>query len=122
MTDEPRPLTEADRVDAFRRATGNTCGAEDRWAERAARGRTDDELRADLEYEIGWGSSSGGDSPSLDFRSSGLRIWASWIHVCPANHGKPIFQGAATVRMAREVYGIKDPTDTQMGLFEATAP
>jgi len=30
---------------------------------------------------------------------------------------KPTFQGAATVAMAREVYGICDPDEKQLSLF-----
>jgi len=30
---------------------------------------------------------------------------------------KPIFQGMATVKMAREIYQIADPTDAQISLL-----
>lgn len=54
---------------------------------------------------------------SSTVQAAGLKIWADWNCAAPDVTGKPIFQGAATIRMAREVHGIKDPTDTQMALF-----
>ena len=54
---------------------------------------------------------------SLAFQAAGLKIWADWNTVVPDRDRKPIFQGAATIRMAREVYGIIDPTDAQMALL-----
>lgn len=91
---QPRELSHEDKLYAFRRATNGFSQSEGRWKERAERGLTDEELKAALEYELGiYGGSGGPGDMSLTF------------------------QAAATIRMAREVYGIKDPTDTQMALF-----
>ena len=85
---------------------------------RAERGLTDEELKTALEYELGiYGGSGGPGDMSLAFQAAGLKIWADWNTVVPDRYCKPIFQGAATIRMAREVYGIKDPTDAQMALL-----
>ncbi len=78
---------------------------------------TDAELAATLERYLGiFGGSSGGGEPHVTYQGSGLKIWGSWgIH----NHHttKPVFQGAATLRMARAVYGIRDSRDQQLTLF-----
>jgi hypothetical protein len=51
----------------------------------------------------------------ISYQGSGLKIW---VDRCIGSHrGKPILAGAATVAMARAVYGIKDPTDRQMTLL-----
>jgi len=112
-----RPLTEADKREGFIRATGGFAHAEQRWAERAARGMTDAELADALAFELGiFGGSSGPDSLSLVYQGAGLKIWISWRI---QNHltAKPVFEGKRTITMARHVYGIKDPADTQLALF-----
>jgi len=115
---EHRPLTQADKLYAFKKATNGFSQAEGRWKERAERGLTDDELKAALECELGiYGGSGGPGDMSLTFQAAGLKIWADWNTVAPDRYCKPIFQGTATIRMAREVYVIKDPTDAQMALF-----
>lgn len=46
----------------------------------------------------------------------GLKIWGSWQGI---NHvqDRPLFEGRATIAMAREVYGIRDPADRQMSFL-----
>ena len=84
--------------------------AADRWAQRAARGLTDDQLTEALRYELGifGGSSAYGDCPALTYQGAGLKIWAGWEF---QNHvtTKPTFQGAATIAMARQVYDYFHP-------------
>ena len=78
---------------------------------------TDEELGSALEWVLGiWGGSCGPGDLDVSFQGSGLRIWASWAI---RNHrkDKPLFAGAATIAMAREVYGIANPQDRQMRLF-----
>lgn len=112
-----RPLTEADKREGFIRATGCHSGAEQRWAERAVSGLTDKALAEALAFELGiLGGSGGPNRLSLTYQGSRLKIWISWeVH----NHVtmKPTYEGARTIAMARHVYGIKEPGDTQLALF-----
>ena len=92
--------------------------AASRWQQRAAQGRTDAQLWADLEYEIAiMGGSHGPGRMNIVFQQSGLKIWASWDTILPDREERPLFQGWATVKKARAVYGIADPTDPQGALF-----
>lgn len=113
-----RPLSQDDKLRAFRKATCSMEGAADRWAQRAARGLTDDELTHALRYELGifGGCSAYRDCPALTFQANGLKIWAAWEWPDHVN-SKPVFQGRATLDMARQVYGIRDPADKQLALF-----
>lgn len=112
-----RTLTDADKRDGLIRATGSFSGAEQRWAERAARGMSDDELAEALAFELGiFGGSGGPSQMSLTFQGAGLKIWISWeTH----NHVtmKPTFEGKGTIAMARLVYGVNDPADRQLALW-----
>ena len=88
-----------------------------RWAERTAKGLTDEQLADALRYEIGiYGGFGGPDMLSVSYQGAGLKIRASW-----ETHNTvtevPVFQGAATIATAREVYGIRDPQDKQLALF-----
>lgn len=118
-TPDPEPLVigEAERVAGFRKATCGTAGAASRWQERAAKGMSDAELAAALVHEIGiFGGSSSPDGLSLTYQAAGLKIWIGW-EIQNTHKQPPVFQGAATVAMARLVYGIKDPADKQLALF-----
>lgn len=113
-----RPLTETEKREGFMRATGGISRSKERWAEHAARGMTDAELAEALAYEIGiFGGSGGPGTLNLTFQGAGLKIWISWES---HNHVtmKPAFEGKATIAMARHVYGIKDPADKQLSLFD----
>ena len=84
----------------FRAAACGMAGAATRWRERAAKGMSDDELAKALASEIGiFGGRSSPDGISLTYQGAGLKIWNS------------------TMAMAREVYWIKDPADSQLALF-----
>jgi len=113
-----RTLSKEDKLLVFRKATCSMEGAADRWAQRAARGLTDDELTDALRYELGifGGSSAREDVPALTFQANGLRIWAAWEF---PNHvkDKPLFQGRSTMDMARLVYGIRNPEAKQLSFF-----
>ncbi|MEI9904730.1 MAG: hypothetical protein WDN06_12740 [Asticcacaulis sp.] len=77
---------------------------------------TDRELEAALKETLGiMGGSGGPGELDILYQGAGLKIWAGW-EVCGIRD-KPVFQGAATIRMAREVYSIHQPGDTQLALF-----
>ncbi len=79
---------------------------------------TDTELAAALERILGimGGGSSRTNCPAFAYAGSGLRIWASW-GILPDMQDTPVFSGAATIRMAREVYRITDPSNPQLAMF-----
>jgi len=108
------PLTPDEKHEAFCRATRFFV---ERYAEEIAQGMTDIQLETALKNYLGiFGGSCGPGSLDITYQGAGLKIWASReIH----NHvlEKPIFEGMATVRMARELYKIADPADTQLPLF-----
>jgi hypothetical protein len=112
-----RELTAEDRLHAFMRATGGYERSAKRWAQLARTGLTDEELAKALAFEIGiLGGSGGPEELSITYQGAGLKIWAGWEifnHVTE----KPIFEGRSTIAMAREVYGIRDPSDTQLSFF-----
>lgn len=113
-----KALTVEEKRYAFLKATGGCHAAgRERWAEHARTGMTDEELTASLSRALGiFGGSGGPNCFHIVHQGSGLKIWASRE---VTNHvtTPPLFAGAATVAMAREVYGIADPTDNQMCLF-----
>lgn len=78
---------------------------------------TDEQLGTALEHALGiFGGSGGPDQPSVTFKGAGLDIWGGWSVI---NHvtSAPLFSGTATIAMAREVYGIKDPDKDQLSLL-----
>jgi len=112
--DQDRALTEADKVMIFKLATASLPR---RYREAIKTGMSNEELSNALQSVLGiFGGSGGPGRPSISFTGSGLRIWGGWRTV---NHvsEKPLFSGKATIAMARQVYGIKDPNNKQMDLF-----
>lgn len=110
----PRPLTGADKVEAFKTATRNL---PKRFEQEIQNGLTDEALKEMLCSVMGiYAGTCGAGRMSVCWQSSGLKIWAAW-HVVNTVREKPIFAGKATLAAARNVYGIKEPGDTQMGLF-----
>ena len=87
------------------------------YGDRFASGMNDAELKAALEQVLGiFGGSGGPGRLSVCFKGAGLRIWGgrhSFNHV----EEKPLFSGASTIAMAREVYGIANPELEQMTLL-----
>lgn len=81
------------------------------------KGMSDTELEAALVRSLGiFGGSGGPGKPSVSYQGSGLKIWGAWETI---NHVEtdPLFQGKTTLKMAREIYKISDPTKKQMDLF-----
>lgn len=109
-----RALTRHDKEQAFIKATRHFPA---RYAERIALGMDDDELATALRDYLGiFGGSGARGEIDITYQGAGLKIWASWDipnHVLDA----PIFEGADTVKMARHIYDIPDPTNCQMALF-----
>ncbi|MEP4151309.1 MAG: hypothetical protein ABJL73_08390, partial [Lentilitoribacter sp.] len=73
-------------------------------------GMTDEELYQYLSDNLPDGSSCGPGVISKETNPSGLRIYATWNSIAA---GKPEFlisQGMATVKRARMLYGIEDPS------------
>ena len=118
MTDESPPLTPDEKLWAFRRATNAMSGSDRRWAERVRTGVTDEQLADALKYELGevagfYGHDNG---VNVECEGNGQKIWAS--HGMPHRHtATPMCQGPATLRLAREIYGIADPDEKQGRLF-----
>lgn len=107
-------LSPGEKADAFRRATS---GFVDRFAKQIDKGMTDADLESALKSYLGiFGGSGGPDCIDISFQGAGLKIWASHdVH----NHvtAKPIFEGRTTLRMARQIYDISDPSDKQLPLL-----
>jgi len=68
---------------------------------------------ADAGGQLGRG---GPDCISVAYQGAGLKIWASWSYPNIVTD-RPLFQGRATVSMAREIYRIPDPANRQQSLF-----
>ena len=107
-------LSYADKRTAFEIATSALL----RWfGDELVNGATDDQLHAFLEKVLGIaGGSCGPGRISVSYRGSGLRIWAGWDHPNEVRD-EPIFAGSQTISMAREVYGIPDPSAQQLALI-----
>ena len=118
MNDHPSELTEDDKLNAFLAAVTCMQGATERWAERSALGLNDEELAAALAYELGTAGGSCGFSqrPNINYQQAGLKIWVSWISNLPMRE-EPVFQGQHTIKTARRVFEINDPSDRQISLF-----
>lgn len=110
----PRPVTALDLRAVVSRCTRNLARL---YSDAIARGMTDDELGKALEHVIGimGGSSARDNCPSIAYAGAGLRIWAHWDW--PDMRHKPVLEGARTIAMAREIYGIADPSNSQLDLF-----
>lgn len=109
-----RPLTRADKREAFERATRSLISW---YGEEVAEGVTDERLAELLSKALGiFGGSGGPNEISLAFQGAGLKIWASWDTINNVTD-KPIFKGQETIKMAREVYKIPDPSDDQAQLL-----
>jgi hypothetical protein len=117
--DEPpvTPPLKHEEIDfGFRRATTGFSGGRERWAERAKNGLTDEQLAEVLKRETGiFGGQCGPNALGIAYQGSGLKIWID--RGIGSMRRKPVLQGAATVKMARVVYGIRDPDDKQMSLL-----
>jgi hypothetical protein len=110
------PLTHEEKLWAFRQATNSIENARARWLERAESGMSDSDLAQALEYELGiFGGRYGPNGLSLIYKGNGLKIWVG--RGSARSDGPPVYAGALSIAMAREMYGIKEPGDTQMSLL-----
>ncbi len=110
----PPTLSEQDRIAVFKLATK---GLVHWYHGKFKSGMTDNELKKALEEALGiFGGSGGRKRLSVSHKGAGLCIWGGWHSI---NHvkEKPLFSGAATIAMAREVYGIADPKSDQLPLL-----
>jgi hypothetical protein len=114
MARKERPLTQADREEVFRIATK----ALPKWyANEIATGMTDAALTSALEEALGiFGGSCGPGRMDVAHQAAGLKIWGVW-HIVNHHIEEPLFQGTRTLAMARHIYGIDNPDDSQMVLF-----
>lgn len=113
MTSEPRSLTDADKLHIFCTVTR---GFARRHSPAFGRGMTDDDLANALGDAFGiMGGRAAPDEPYIVYQGAGLKIWGGWTYQTPRD--RPIFTGAATIAMARRVYGIADPSERQLALF-----
>ncbi len=107
-------LSRHDKCEVFRLATR---GFASRYQNRFAEGMDDNELENALKNSLGiFGGSGSPNRLSITYQSAGLKIWGGWNIV---NHviEKPLFQGNATIAMAREVYSITNPQSEQLSLL-----
>jgi len=102
---QSRDLTAEDRLYVFKRCTGN-------FLHYVGEGpKTDAEVSEALSRSLGIEGGGGSpDSPDYHYRGAGLRIWGGWTYP-NSRTDKPLWAGAATVAMARQVYGIKTPEE-----------
>jgi hypothetical protein len=109
-----RELTRADKLEVFRMATS---GFKKYNQAQFEIGMTDQELEVALKQSLGiFGGSCGPDCLSVTYQGAELKIWGSWEIINPYEL-KPLFAGQQTIKMAREVYGIRNNSDMQLGLF-----
>jgi len=106
-------LDEAAKLRAFRRVTCSMAGARERWAERARTGMTNAQLAEALQFEIGVGGTC---DHEFWIEHSYMNIWVAGPEG-GVDRSHPTFSGAFTIKTAREVYGIADPSIPQLGLF-----
>ena len=109
-----RPVTEADKIEIFRLATRPLLR---RYADKMEKGMTDAELESALKDALGiFGGSGGPNRLNICHQGSGLKIWGAWE---VQNHitTLPLFTGRQVLKMARHIYGIPDPENSQMNLL-----
>lgn len=108
------PLSNAEKLEVFKLATQSFPKQN---ADAIKRGMTDEELEIALKQCLGiFGGSGGPDRLSITYQGAGLKIWGGWHTV---NHvtEKPLFSGNMTLAIAREIYGITNPSESQGRLF-----
>ncbi len=109
-----KPLSNEDRIEVFKIATRSLVH---RHGDKFKVGMSTEELEHALEKSLGiFGGSGSIDRLNVSHKGAGLKIWGGW-HIVNHVQEAPLFQGKATIAMAREVYGIGDPDDGQMSLL-----
>ena len=79
---------------------------------------TDEELLKFLKNYMSEGGSSGPGSISVWYKGNGLKIWASWSgHVSAYTDQSLVCKELQTVKLARRIFNIPDPTNLQAELF-----
>ena len=110
-------LTNEEKQQSLKRALTCTGGALDRWSARAATGLNDADMAKAVRYELGiCGGSGCSNSIHIHYEGAGLKVWAAWEIFIPQSE-EPIFQGDATIKAARCLFGVKNPDDVQLDLF-----
>lgn len=111
-------LTYQDKKNGFIAAVTRFENAKKRWKAYAKTGLSDEALVCALKHEIGiaGGSSGTGGRPNISYEGSGLKIWVSWKFPNPYRDD-PVFEGAHTMKMAREIFGVRNPDENQLSLF-----
>ena len=109
-----KQLSNEDRIEVFKIATRSLVY---RYGDKFKDGMTTEELEHALEEGLGiFGGCGSLDSLHVSYKGAGFKIWGGW-HIVNHVQEAPLFQGKATIAMAREVYGIGDPDDGQMSLL-----
>jgi len=112
-----KQISQHEAQEAFLRAVCSYQGSKVRWIKRAQTGLDDEALKAALKYELGtFGGSGSRDSLNIAYQGDGLKIWAGSYSLNPCTDA-PIFEGTQTIKMARYMFNIADPSDLQIDLF-----
>jgi hypothetical protein len=112
----PAAVNPKEKAWAFYRATHSIENAAARWKVRAELGMSDSELAEHLEYELGlFGGFHGPNGLSVIYKGLGLKVWVGRPNA--RSDGPATYSGASSIAMARELYGIREPGDTQMSLL-----
>lgn len=107
-------LSPTETREVFREATHAMENAAERWSERAETGRTDDQLEQDIVFEVGTGGRTCRKTRHLvDYTSGAIRAGRSWQELKACNPLSP----RAAIPLARDLYGIADPSNPQQSLF-----
>ncbi len=110
------PLTREEKVWAFCRATHSIENARARWQARGESCMSDRDLAEAIEYELGlFGGFYGTNGLSVVYKGGGLKIWVG--RGSARSDGPPLLAGTSTIAMARAMYSIRKPGDTQMSLL-----
>ena len=107
-------LSRHDKMEVFRLATR---GFISRYQNKITEGMNDCELENALKDTLGiFGGSGSPHRLSITYQGAGLKIWGGW-HIVNHVIEKPLFQGNATITMAREIYSIANPHSVQLSLL-----
>ena len=112
----PAKVSPEEKAWAFYRATHSMENAPARWRVRAEKGMSDADLVEAIERELGlFGGFHGPNGLSVIYKGNGLKAWAARGNA--RSDGPATYSGCSSIAMARELYGIRHPGDTQMSLL-----
>jgi len=102
-------LSPTHKRNGFIRAVTNSSGAKKRWKLRRGIIMSDMELRIILRYEFGIAGivMASDDRPFVYYQAPNLKMWMSWDYPIITTQ-RPLYRNASTVKMAREIYDIKE--------------